>query len=98
MLSLREILQKDEIQRLELKRELEELKSHCSCHKAPHVGELSSAQGEPLLDCCGTQLATPSYQVNSSNIDSAFHDRGSPKVWLFMSHLYIAIFFLQVYM
>ncbi|XP_009397598.2 kinesin-like protein KIN-6 isoform X1 [Musa acuminata AAA Group] len=80
VLSLREILQKDEIQRLELKRELEELKSHCSCHKAPHVGELSSAQGEPLLDCCGTQLATPSYQVNSSNIDSAFHDRGSPKM------------------
>ncbi|CAL9758277.1 unnamed protein product [Musa acuminata subsp. burmannicoides] len=80
VLSLREILQKDEIQRLELKRELEELKSHCSCHKAPHVGELSSAQGEPLLDCCGTRLATPSYQVNSSNIDSAFHDRGSPKM------------------
>ncbi|CAL9157038.1 unnamed protein product [Musa hybrid cultivar] len=80
VLSLRDILQKDEIQRLELKRELEELKSHCSCHKPPHVGELSSAQGEPLLDCCGTRLATPSYQVNSSNIDSAFHDRGSPKM------------------
>ncbi|THU74729.1 hypothetical protein C4D60_Mb04t36450 [Musa balbisiana] len=80
VLSLREILQKDEIQLLELKKEIEELKSHCSCHKAPHVGESSSAQGEPLLDCCVTQLATPSYQVNSSNVDSAFHDGGSLKM------------------
>ncbi|CAL9089729.1 unnamed protein product [Musa textilis] len=80
VLSLREILQKDEIQLLVLKKELEELKSRCSCHKAPRVGESSSAQGEPLLDCCGTRLATPSYQVYSSNVDSAFHDRGSLKM------------------
>ncbi|URD95777.1 Kinesin motor domain [Musa troglodytarum] len=79
VLSLREILQKDEIQLLVLKKELEELKSRCSCHKAPRVGESSSAQGEPLLDCCGTRLATP-YQVYSSNVDSAFHDRGSLKM------------------
>ncbi|RWW21795.1 hypothetical protein GW17_00014033 [Ensete ventricosum] len=80
VLSLREIRQKDEVQLLELKKELEELKSHCSCHKAPHAGESCSVQGEPLLDCRGTRLATPSHQVNSSNVDSAFPDRGSLKM------------------
>ncbi|WOK98824.1 kinesin-like protein KIN-6 [Canna indica] len=64
--SLREALRKEEVQVMELNKEIEELKSRCSCQKPPHVGESSSAKVYARLDCSRTGLGTPSYQVSSS--------------------------------
>ncbi|XP_074573350.1 kinesin-like protein KIN-6 [Curcuma longa] len=71
--NLREAFTREENQVIKLKKELEELRSYCSCHRLPVVGESSSLDLGPMLACCGSDLQTTSRQVNSSNICAAFH-------------------------
>ncbi|KAG6502593.1 hypothetical protein ZIOFF_034878 [Zingiber officinale] len=74
--NLSEAFTREENQVIKLKKELEELRSYCSCHRLPVVGESSSLDLGPVLDCCGSDLLTTS-QINSSNIRADFHSGDS---------------------
>lgn len=69
---LTEALSRDELQIMELKKELERLKSCCSCHKLSPVSESSGEEMELVLNRAGTRMETPSHEVSSSTFVQVF--------------------------